>query len=144
MSQKKTAGFNFYGNQNSEEFPNKGKVVSKVISPGKKPAQIDEELAEIRRQNQKMTEMFDKMKKAVAVKDNQVKSLIESNKMLEDEAIKAREEQRIAEHRHMEENLNSANEQLRGMNPGVLPNDAGETSDKSVSQRSNEDDRDDS
>jgi hypothetical protein len=118
--------------------------VSKVISPGKKPAQIDEELAEIRRQNQKMTEMFDKMKKAVAVKDNQVKSLIESNKMLEDEAIKAREEQRIAEHRHMEENLNSANEQLRGMNPGVLPNDAGETSDKSVSQRSNEDDRDDS
>ena len=36
--------------------------------------------------------MFDKMKKAVAVKDNQVKSLIESNKKLEDEASKARDE----------------------------------------------------
>ena len=51
MSQKQTAGFNFYGSSKTRENSVEEKVVAKVISPGKKTNMIDEELAEIRRQN---------------------------------------------------------------------------------------------
>jgi hypothetical protein len=45
---------------------------SELISPGKKSSRIDEELAEIRKQNKQMTEMFEKMKNAVTVKEKKV------------------------------------------------------------------------
>ncbi len=65
-----------------------------IILDGRKT--VDEELAAIRKQNQKMASMFEEMKKAVAAKEKQVKKLLDDNKNLEVEKVRAQYEKNEA------------------------------------------------